>query len=74
VRFVFEVKKLLKGIKDLKKVRREAQTEETDCCSQKIYCFRHCEVSIKGEWVIAKAFQALLYQDMLPWISAEYPD
>jgi hypothetical protein len=35
---------------------------------------RYFTNSAEGERLIASAYQALLRQEMLPWISAIYPD
>jgi hypothetical protein len=63
---------LSNGIKDLKTVKSEEP--KPNHCHRKTCRRRYCADSAEGEQLIASAFQELLRQEMLPWISATYLD
>jgi hypothetical protein len=55
----------------LKTVRRKTtKSEDTDLCNRKTCRHYYCSKSAEGKWLTAGANQALLHQDMLPWIYA----
>jgi hypothetical protein len=69
-----KVKKLLKGINQLKTVRSKAQNQRNRLSLPKDKLVLHCEVFSEGEQLTMDSYQALLCQHMLPWLSVPYPD
>jgi hypothetical protein len=70
---VLKVKQLPNGIKDLKTVK-SGDSKQKKQTVPPIMCRRYNVDSAEGGRLIAGAYQALLRQGMLPWISGTYPD